>query len=136
MTISATAASVTSMEFHHASANRQLLAVGDDQGTVHVMEVPRNLRRAANNEKAFAANFFAREEKRVEYVKRRLEQLKEEAGEAKAEGGGPPAEPKEGEPTEEEKLEAAFKEMELKFIEDMELQVGGEEGEPAPAEVS
>ena len=27
---------------------RQLLAVGDDQGTVHVMDVPRNLRRMAS----------------------------------------------------------------------------------------
>merc|ERR1719316_2022061 len=95
MTVAVTAAEVTSMEFT-SSANRQLLAVGDDQGTVHVMEVPRNLRRAANNEKHFAGNFFAREEKRVEYVQRRIEQRKEEGS-----GGGEdkPAvveEPKEG----------------------------------------
>ena len=52
-----TSASVTSMSFH-ASGTKQLLAVGDDQGTVHVMEVPRNLRRAANKEKDFTLNFL------------------------------------------------------------------------------
>jgi len=56
MTVSATPVAVTSMDFH-TSANRQMLAVGDEQGTVHVVEVPRNLRRAANNEKQFAQNF-------------------------------------------------------------------------------
>merc|ERR1719247_1150077 len=107
MTVAVTANQVTSVEFT-SSANRQLLAVGDDQGTVHVMEVPRNLRRAANNEKQFAANFFAREEKRVEYVQRRLEQLKEEGSGGGDEPTGASAEAGDG-PTEEEKLEAQFR---------------------------
>jgi len=115
------------MEFT-TSATRQLLAVGDDQGTVHVMEVPRNLRRAANNEKQFAANFFAREERRVEYVQRRIEQRKEE-GQAE-EAVVPPADAAEG-PTEEEKLEAAFLALEEVFMEEMGLNV---ETAPAPAE--
>ena len=38
------------MQFQ-SSMNRQLLAVGDDQGTVHVMEVPRILRRASAAER-------------------------------------------------------------------------------------
>ena len=130
-TVAVTAAEVTSMEFT-SSANRQLLAVGDDQGTVHVMEVPRNLRRAASNEKQFAANFFAREEKRVEYVQRRIEARKEEgAGGGEAVPTGAAAEPKEGEPTDEEKLEAAFLDLEQKFLEEMGLNV---ETAPAPAE--
>jgi len=127
MTVAVTAAEVTSMEFT-SSATRQLLAVGDDQGTVHVMEVPRNLRRAANNEKQFAANFFAREERRVEYVQRRIEQRKEE-GQAE-EAVVPPADAAEG-PTEEEKLEAAFLALEEVFMEEMGLNV---ETAPAPAE--
>ena len=94
MSISVSPTSVTSMEFL-TQGQRQLLAVGDDQGTVHVLEVPRNLRRAANNEKQFAANFFMREEKRVEYLQRGNED--DEGGE----GGGdksdaPPPEPKVG----------------------------------------
>ena len=109
-----------------------MLAVGDDQGTVHVMEVPRNLRRAANNEKAFAGNFFAREEKRVEYVQQRSEALAEGGG-GGAEAGGAPVEVKEGEPTEDEKLEAVFREVEAKFLEDMEIVL---EQEAAPADVS
>ena len=38
MSVAITSAAVTSIEFH-SSATKQLLAVGDDQGTVHVMEV-------------------------------------------------------------------------------------------------
>ena len=125
MTISATAASVTSMEFHHASANRQLLAVGDDQGTVHVMEVPRNLRRAAANEKAFAHSFFVREERRVEWVEQRMEAVKadkEAARDAKADA--PPVatggdEAKEGEEPEETALEKEFRAMEETFLAEM-----------------
>jgi len=118
MTVAVTANEVTYIEFT-SSANRQLLAVGDDQGTVHVMEVPRNLRRAANNEKHFATNFFSRELERVAYVQRRGEDEEPTGG---AEGGGSD-EPKEGEPTQAEKYEAAFLEMEAKFLEDMELNV-------------
>lgn len=95
-------------------------------------QVPRNLRRAASNEKSFAVNFFSREEKRVEYVRRRLDAIKEGGGAEGEAAVPPPAEVKEGEPTEEEKAEAAFKEMELKFLEEMELNIE----EPAPAEVS
>lgn len=58
--------------------HRQLLAVGDDQGTVHVMEVPRILRRAGNNEKTFTLTFFDREVKRVAYGQRRTIERKEE----------------------------------------------------------
>jgi len=123
MTVAATAAEVTSMEFT-ATANKQLLAVGDDQGTVHVMEVPRNLRRMLNNEKQFAANFFKREENRVEYMLRRREAAKSEGG--KAEEVVLPPEVKEGEPTEEEKREAAFLETEAKFLEEM-REGGGDE---------
>ena len=124
MTVSATPAAVTFMDFQ-TSANRQMLAVGDDQGTVHVVEVPRNLRRPVNNEKQFAQNFFMREEKRVEYVQRRLEQRAEEGG-----GGDkaevPTGEVKEGELSQEEKLEADFLKMEEAFKEEMGLN-------PAPA---
>ena len=70
LTVSAAAAAVTSIEFHMAS-NRQLLAIGDDQGTVHVMEVPRNLRRATSNERQLAQSFFLREQQRVEWVQSR-----------------------------------------------------------------
>jgi len=130
MTVSATPVAVTSMDFH-TSANRQMLAVGDEQGTVHVVEVPRNLRRAANNEKQFAQNFFVREEKRVEYVQRRAEQRAEDKEEGKAEPTGA-AEPKEGELTEEERLEADFRKMEEAFVEEMGL--GAQPPAPAPAD--
>ena len=46
---------------------------------------------------------------------------KEELAGGKEEGQPPPAEAKEGEPTEDEKLELAFKAMEEKFLEEMGL---------------
>jgi len=131
MTVSVTAASVTSMEFT-TSANRQLLAVGDDQGTVHVIEVPRSLRRAANNEKAFATNFFVREVKRVEYVQRMKAGDEDGGGGENAGQAVVKEEAKEGDPTPEEKLEADFMMLEEKFMEEMGL--SSQPGEPAADE--
>jgi len=130
MTVAATPGAITSMEFHMTSASRQLLAVGDDQGTVHVMEVPRNLRRAVANEKQFATNFFEREQKRVEYVRRRKEQAADEKDAPKDDAPPPPKDDaKEGE-TPEDKLEAAFRVFEEQFKEEMGLNPPAE----APAE--
>jgi len=122
MTVNITAAAVTSMQFINA-ATKQLLAVGDDQGTVHVMEVPRILRRAANNEKTFTLTFFEREVKRVEYGQRRMEQRKEEL-QQKADKGGEDKEGESGadkEAKEEELLELTFRAMEETFKEEMGL---------------
>ena len=94
------------------------------------MEVPRNLRRAANSERGFATAFFGREEKRVEYAARRAEEASEEAQgkqDEKPTGGG--GEGDEG-PTEEEKLETAFLAMEATFLEEMGLNA---EAADAPA---
>ena len=96
---------------------------------MHVLEVPRNLRRAATNEKQFAQNFFSREESRVEYMRRAGAEDAEGGGEGKSEA--PPAEAKEGEPTPEEKLEAEFLALEEKFMEEMGL---NQPDAPAPAE--
>jgi len=131
MTVSATPGAITSMEFHVASANKQLLAVGDDQGTVHVMEIPRILRRPVPNEKAFAANFFGREEQRVLYVEKRKKQRAEEKDAPKDDK--PPEvkeEPKEGEEVV-DKLELAFLAYEELFKEEMGLNPPPEGDAPA-----
>jgi len=132
MTVNITSAAVTSMQFH-ASANRQLLAVGDDQGTVHVMEVPRILRRAANNEKTFTLTFFEREVKRVEYGQRRVEERKEEMQNKADKGGGGDDAGEGGDDKaakEEELLELTFRAMEETFKEEMGLtQPKEEEGD-------
>ena len=123
MSVSITSAAVTSMQFHN-QANKQLLAVGDDQGTVHVMEVPRNLRRMANAEKNFTSNFFEREEKRVEYVQQREEQrsadsAKKEAAARAGEGAADAKGEQADTSADDERLEAAFREVETQFKEDM-----------------
>ena len=143
---------ITKMMFQEAGGvltkqGGQLLAVGDDQGTAHILEVPRTLRRAQNNEKGFTLNFFEREHKRVEYVMRRAEvragdgggapktEGAEEGAEEPTGGGGakaPPAGAGTGtaviEP-DDEKLEMAFQAMELAFKEEMGIVDEGAEGE-------
>ena len=124
MTVNIASAAITQMQFQQAASGAQLIAVGDDQGTVHVMEVPRNLRRAANNEKGFTLNFFEREVKRVEYVQRRATARAKDAdptAEGGAEGGGAAEPVATGDKAAEddEKLEIAFKAMELAFKEEM-----------------
>jgi len=64
---------VTSMEFwYDATSSVQLLAVGDAQGTLHVLEIPRNLRRAFPNEEGLVLSLLDREVGRVEYMRERM----------------------------------------------------------------
>jgi WD40 repeat protein len=72
--LKATHARITSMEFmggaaENANTNQQLLAIGDEQGTLHVFEMPRNLIRPVPKEKSLMAAFMAREWERIEYVR-------------------------------------------------------------------
>jgi len=72
-TMSVASAAITSMRFRSAAgaggaAARQLLAVGDEAGNLHVLDIPRNLRRRVPNEEQTMRAFFEREVLRVEYV--------------------------------------------------------------------
>ncbi|RKO93616.1 WD40-repeat-containing domain protein, partial [Blyttiomyces helicus] len=49
----------------------QFIAAGDDEGTLHILEVPRNLTKASKNEKSFVRAFFDREVRRLNYVQER-----------------------------------------------------------------
>merc|ERR1719296_251857 len=64
---------VTSMQFWQTKlqSSQQYLAVGDSEGKLHVIEIPRNLRRSANNEDQQMRAFYDREIKRVEYCLQR-----------------------------------------------------------------
>lgn len=66
-TVSAT--SITHMALHtsfiKSNIHHQFLGVGDDEGTLHVLEVPKALRRPSRNEKQLIKAFFEREVKRV-----------------------------------------------------------------------
>lgn len=55
-----------------ASAAQQMLAVGDSVGALHIMELPRNLRRPVANEKKLMLEFLDREEARVLYTRDEL----------------------------------------------------------------
>merc|ERR1712195_150649 len=48
--------------------NIQLLAAGDALGNLHILEMPRPLRRPSPNEKVAMRSFFDREVQRVNYV--------------------------------------------------------------------
>ena len=51
---------LTALEFW-GDASLQLLAVGDKQGTLHILEIPRTLRKPLNNEKALVEGLLNRE---------------------------------------------------------------------------
>ena len=76
---------LTSMEFAvrgpaNASA-MQLLAAGDGGGNLHILEMPRPMRRTSPNEKSVMRNFFDREVQRVQYMhKIQLERNADEDG--------------------------------------------------------
>ncbi|KAI8920867.1 WD40-repeat-containing domain protein [Powellomyces hirtus] len=54
-------------------SRNQFIAAGDDEGTLHILEVPRNLTKPSKNEKAFVRGFFDREVRRLGYVRGRKE---------------------------------------------------------------
>lgn len=51
--------------------NHQFIAAGDDEGTLHILEIPRNLIKPSKNEKAAVKSFFEREARRLQYTKER-----------------------------------------------------------------
>ena len=55
---------------------QQMLAVGDSVGALHIMELPRNLRRPVSNEKNLMRSFLEREEKRVGFISDELVPLR------------------------------------------------------------
>lgn len=61
MTALVSSCQLTSMEFWKLSTP-QFLAVGDIQGILHIMEIPRILRRASYKEKPAMKNFFLRQQ--------------------------------------------------------------------------
>ena len=61
---------ITSLEFFPDPHVSQMLAVGDSTGTLHIMELPRNLLRQQPNEQAIMKAFFEREIERLEHVER------------------------------------------------------------------
>ena len=68
--LKATHSKITSLEFLQSTSTRQqLLAVGDEAGTLHVYEVPRNLIRPAQKEQQLMAAFLEREAEKHAYVR-------------------------------------------------------------------
>mmetsp|Transcript_17406 Transcript_17406/g.18148 ORF Transcript_17406/g.18148 Transcript_17406/m.18148 type:complete len:887 (+) Transcript_17406:60-2720(+) len=67
----ATHTKITSMEFLSSNINsrQQLLAVGDESGTLHIFEIPRNITRSVHREEAIMSKFLDRELKRLNYLK-------------------------------------------------------------------
>ena len=61
--LKATHSKIASMEFLSSSttSRQQLLAVGDDLGTLHIFEVPRNLTRPVHKEESIMFKFLERE---------------------------------------------------------------------------
>merc|ERR1719494_7809 len=71
LTQNVTPAAVIAVYPYQVSAKQQLLAVGDEVGTLHIMEVPWNLRHPAANEIGIVENYLERETKRLIYVEGR-----------------------------------------------------------------
>ncbi|KAG6548578.1 hypothetical protein Mapa_010067 [Marchantia paleacea] len=62
----------------------QFLAVGDIQGILHILEIPRSLRRTSYKEKVAMGNFFARQQAWVVDVKNRSKERDKQIEKAQA----------------------------------------------------
>jgi hypothetical protein len=63
--VATSAISSIAIRQYPGKGNQQYIAVGDDSGTLHILECPRNLQRITKNEKAVISLYFEREVKRV-----------------------------------------------------------------------
>lgn len=83
MVATVSSSSITSLKFYEkASAATQRLAAGDAMGKLHILELPRNLRRPMSHERELMKAFCDRELDRVKYLETTLqmfEDYKEEA---------------------------------------------------------
>ncbi|XP_077981205.1 dynein axonemal intermediate chain 3-like [Glandiceps talaboti] len=124
LTQNVTAASITSIFPWAVSSKQHLLAIADSIGTLHILEVPWNLRHASSNEVTSVSNYFDREVKRIDFVQERkeirtTEKRKRDADEAIKQAGKPP-EPDEAEVN--MKLKMAYddyEEMAKKYLEEL-----------------
>ncbi|XP_041063784.1 dynein intermediate chain 3, axonemal [Carcharodon carcharias] len=100
------------------STRQHLLAVSDDFGTLHILEVPWALRYPLTQEKSNVEAYFDREVKRLEYFEARKILRSEKKEQEEEEKPAPEVEPKTVEQLEEEakKEHAAYLQEEKKII--------------------
>ncbi|XP_074640912.1 dynein axonemal intermediate chain 3-like [Tubulanus polymorphus] len=70
---------------YEVTAKQHLLAVGDDAGTLHIMEIPWSLRHSVANEEQMMLNYVDREVKRRHFVEARWDFREQEKREMEAE---------------------------------------------------
>jgi len=68
---------ITSLEPYKVSSKQVLLGVGDNSGTLHILEIPWSLRQASANELTAMSSYFDRECSRIDYYKERDANRKE-----------------------------------------------------------
>merc|ERR1711871_26993 len=68
MTAPVASSKITSIAFRDGA----ILAVGDEKGNLHIVEMPRTLRKKVGNEMVSIENFFDSEDRRVKYVAARM----------------------------------------------------------------
>ncbi|KAJ3109442.1 WD repeat-containing protein 63 [Phlyctochytrium planicorne] len=66
--VSSIAVSNIAIHQYPGKSGFQFIAAGDDEGTLHILEVPRNLSKPNKNEQSFVRAFFEREVRRIGYV--------------------------------------------------------------------
>ncbi|MBN3313246.1 WDR63 protein, partial [Atractosteus spatula] len=68
-----TTASITCIKPWIVSSKQHFLAVSDELGTLHILEIPWTLRRPSSNEKSSMSSYFEREVSHLEYFMKRRE---------------------------------------------------------------
>ena len=71
LTQNVTPVPVISVVTHSITSKQQLLAAGDEVGTLHIMEVPWTLRQSPHNELNIIENYLEREASRLQFIENR-----------------------------------------------------------------
>jgi len=118
-----TSVAISNLRFLPADSEKQdMFAVGDEQGHLHVLDLPKNLVRPAGNERKVMEQLMQREEERVGYFLERngtLQQMRDEM-ERQAQMGGTEEVKKEvNQEAEDAKCDADYRRLEAAFCDSL-----------------
>jgi hypothetical protein len=112
---------ISNLQFLPSDETKQdMVAVGDEQGHLHVLDLPKNLVRPAGKEKKAMEQLMQREEERVTYFLERgrtLEDLREQMERAEQMGGAAEAKAAVNQEAEDQKVDAEYHKLEAAFCE-------------------
>merc|ERR1719331_1436662 len=118
-----TSVAISNLQFLPSESEKQdMFAVGDEQGHLHVLDLPKNLVRPAGNERKVMEQLMEREEERVGYFLERngtLQQMRDDMEKQAQMGGTEEVKKEVNQEAEDAKCDADYRRLEAAFCDSL-----------------